>query len=130
MTIPQTLSRRSFLRTTAIATIAASSPVTVRAFDASGFSGATDLRPVRFADVEILAGSTSLGKGATGTDGSFSIQVTGSTADSARVKIRTCAATAIACAAEPGTWNETTDPNPSGICLAASAWPGWSARPG
>jgi endo-1,4-beta-xylanase len=36
MTIPQTLSRRSFLRTTAIATIAASSPVTVRAFDASG----------------------------------------------------------------------------------------------
>jgi hypothetical protein len=51
-----------------------------RIFNSSiGFTGATVNRPIRYADVWIMAGTTTLAKGATGADGSFSINVPGST---------------------------------------------------
>ncbi len=50
-----------------------------RAFNQNGFTGAIDPRPIRFADVSILAGDTVLAKGATNADGVFTITVPGST---------------------------------------------------
>jgi len=51
-----------------------------RAFDISGFTGAINFRPIRFAEVRILAGATVLATGSTNADGVFSILVPGSTA--------------------------------------------------
>ena len=50
-----------------------------RGFDSNGFTGATFDRPIRFADVQIMAGTTKLVQGATDADGNFSIVVPGST---------------------------------------------------
>ncbi len=57
-----------------------------RRFDTSGFTGPTDLRPIRFADVQIQVASTGavLARGATAADGSFSIVVPGSTSQTIR----------------------------------------------
>jgi len=52
-----------------------------RTFDLSGFTGITQ-RPIRFADVRIMAGNTELARVATLEDGSFSVAVPGSTAQS------------------------------------------------
>src|SRR5262245_57364483 len=53
-----------------------------RPFDLTGFTGAVTARPIRLADVRIMAGSAQLATGATNGSGDFSITVPGSTAQS------------------------------------------------
>ncbi len=47
-----------------------------REFDLDGFTGAVTLRPIRFADVRILANGFTIAQGATAADGEFAIGVT------------------------------------------------------
>jgi hypothetical protein len=51
-----------------------------REFDMRGFTGTVTKRPIRFADVRIVADGVTLATGATGQDGSFSIPVSSSSA--------------------------------------------------
>jgi hypothetical protein len=51
-----------------------------REFDLSGFTGRLTPRPIRFADVRIVAGNTTLASGATREDGTFAIQAPDSSA--------------------------------------------------
>ncbi len=46
-----------------------------REFDFMGFTGRTTPRPIRFADVRIISGNSTIASGATGEDGSFFIQM-------------------------------------------------------
>jgi hypothetical protein len=51
-----------------------------REFNLDGFTGTTTPRPIRFAEVRIMAGNTELAKGSTTADGAFSINVNESSA--------------------------------------------------
>ncbi len=53
-----------------------------REFDLNGFTGTITARPIRFASVRIMAGSSTLATGTTSTSGDFSITVPGTTAQS------------------------------------------------
>ena len=53
-----------------------------REFNLNGFTGNRPARPIRFATVRIMAGATTLATGTTKSDGAFSLQVPGSTAQS------------------------------------------------
>src|SRR5881396_669397 len=53
-----------------------------REFNLNGFTGNIVARPIRFATVRIMAGATTLATGTTKSDGAFSLQVPGSTAQS------------------------------------------------
>src|SRR5205814_1495945 len=53
-----------------------------RGFNVNGFTGNRPARPIRFATVRIMAGATTLATGTTESDGAFSLQVPGSTAQS------------------------------------------------
>ena len=61
-----------------------------REFDTKGFSGAITPRPIRFADVRIVSGDTTLASGATTQEGTFSIVVPGSVSQPI---VAVCAAT-------------------------------------
>ncbi len=51
-----------------------------REFNINGFTGVVTPRPIRFANVLIMAGNTQIATGATGVDGSFSVGVSGTAA--------------------------------------------------
>nr|HQU73193.1 hypothetical protein [Calditrichia bacterium] len=55
----------------------------------SGFTGTTQNRPVRFADVLVMSGSTTLAQGATDENGFFSISVSASASQNIQVLVTT-----------------------------------------
>jgi hypothetical protein len=85
-----------------------------REFDINGFTGSEPNRPIRFADVEVVDGSTVLTSGATDANGTFTLQVTDSQTRNLTVRVRT------ASAQTPGLFLTVRQTPPSGAIFAVA----------
>ncbi len=90
-----------------------------RAFGPGGFTGVDTNKPIRLADVEVLDdGNNVLASGATGLDGSFTLQVYDTLARNVRVRVLSQAANTPSFAAKV----LTTPPNPAVFAVASPTY--------
>ncbi len=85
-----------------------------REFDLNGFTASEPNRPIRFADVEVLDGSTVLASGATDASGTFTLQVTDSQTRNLTVRVRS------ASTRTPGLFLTVRQTPPSGAIFAVA----------